>query len=75
MVQLLPVNDTSVDMSWRDSYPYSSVSVRLPCCIWPLLPCACSTSAFVFALCCSLPWLMLERHAAVVHKCFYSAIQ
>ena len=28
MVQLLPVNDTSVHMTWWDSYPYSSVSVR-----------------------------------------------
>eukprot|EP00741_Cyanophora_paradoxa_P017287 tig00020961_g16697.t1 len=27
MLQLLPVNDTTVTMSWRDSYPYSSVSV------------------------------------------------
>ncbi len=27
MVQVLPVNDTSVHMDWRDSYPYSSLSV------------------------------------------------
>ena len=29
MIQLLPVNDTSVYNMWWDSYPYSSVSVRL----------------------------------------------
>ena len=28
MIQLLPVNDTSVYDMWWDSYPYSSVSVR-----------------------------------------------
>ena len=28
MIQLLPVNDTSVYNMWWDSYPYSSVSVR-----------------------------------------------
>ncbi|XP_024395916.1 4-alpha-glucanotransferase DPE2 [Physcomitrium patens] len=27
LVQLLPVNDTSVNMMWWDSYPYSSLSV------------------------------------------------
>lgn len=27
MVQVLPVNDTSVHLDWRDSYPYSSLSV------------------------------------------------
>jgi hypothetical protein len=27
-IQLLPVNDTSVNMMWWDSYPYSSLSVR-----------------------------------------------
>ena len=27
MIQLLPVNDTSVYNMWWDSYPYSSVSV------------------------------------------------
>ncbi|KAK9824488.1 hypothetical protein WJX72_010729 [[Myrmecia] bisecta] len=27
MIQLLPVNDTSVYMNWWDSYPYSSLSV------------------------------------------------
>lgn len=32
MIQLLPVNDTSVYNMWWDSYPYSSVSV------WLLLP-------------------------------------
>lgn len=29
MIQLLPVNDTSVYNMWWDSYPYSSVSVSL----------------------------------------------
>lgn len=28
LIQLLPVNDTSVNMMWWDSYPYSSLSVR-----------------------------------------------
>ena len=28
MIQLLPVNDTTVYNMWWDSYPYSSVSVR-----------------------------------------------
>jgi 4-alpha-glucanotransferase len=27
LVQLLPVNDTSVNRMWWDSYPYSSLSV------------------------------------------------
>lgn len=27
LVQLLPINDTTTDGTWRDSYPYSSVSV------------------------------------------------
>ncbi len=27
LIQLLPVNDTSVNMMWWDSYPYSSLSV------------------------------------------------
>ncbi|EGG21415.1 4-alpha-glucanotransferase [Cavenderia fasciculata] len=27
MIQILPINDTSVYYTWRDSYPYSSVSV------------------------------------------------
>lgn len=27
LIQLLPVNDTSVNMSWMDSYPYSCISV------------------------------------------------
>jgi 4-alpha-glucanotransferase len=27
MIQILPVNDTSCFLSWRDSYPYSSLSV------------------------------------------------
>ncbi|GAM28256.1 hypothetical protein SAMD00019534_114320 [Acytostelium subglobosum LB1] len=27
MIQLLPINDTTVNHTWRDSYPYSSVSV------------------------------------------------
>jgi 4-alpha-glucanotransferase len=27
MIQLLPVNDTSCFLTWRDSYPYSSLSV------------------------------------------------
>mmetsp|Transcript_16243 Transcript_16243/g.26791 ORF Transcript_16243/g.26791 Transcript_16243/m.26791 type:complete len:957 (-) Transcript_16243:249-3119(-) len=27
LVQLLPINDTSVTKTWKDSYPYSSVSV------------------------------------------------
>ena len=31
LIQLLPVNDTSVHRMWWDSYPYSSISVRLPC--------------------------------------------
>ena len=26
LVQLLPVNDTSTDLSWRDSYPYKAIS-------------------------------------------------
>ena len=26
MIQLLPVNDTTTDGSWRDSYPYSAIS-------------------------------------------------
>ena len=26
LVQLLPVNDTSTDFSWRDSYPYKAIS-------------------------------------------------
>lgn len=30
LVQLLPVNDTSVYMSWWDSYPYCTLSVRVP---------------------------------------------
>ena len=29
LIQLLPVNDTSVHRMWWDSYPYSSISVRL----------------------------------------------
>lgn len=28
LIQLLPVNDTSVNMMWWDSYPYSSLSVH-----------------------------------------------
>jgi 4-alpha-glucanotransferase len=28
LIQLLPVNDTSVYQMWWDSYPYSSLSVR-----------------------------------------------
>lgn len=28
MIQLLPVNDTTSHMSWRDSYPYSGISVQ-----------------------------------------------
>ena len=28
MVQILPVNDTSVRTTWRDSYPYSTLSVH-----------------------------------------------
>lgn len=27
MVQVLPINDTSVRCTWRDSYPYSSLCV------------------------------------------------
>lgn len=27
MVQILPINDTTANMDWRDSYPYSSISV------------------------------------------------
>lgn len=27
MIQLLPINDTSVYNMWWDSYPYSSISV------------------------------------------------
>ena len=35
LIQLLPVNDTSVNMMWWDSYPYSSLSVRpLHDCDW-----------------------------------------
>lgn len=30
LIQLLPVNDTSVNMMWWDSYPYSSLSVSWP---------------------------------------------
>ena len=29
LIQILPVNDTSVHRMWWDSYPYSSLSVRL----------------------------------------------
>ena len=32
LVQLLPVNDTSVYMSWWDSYPYCTLSVRARLC-------------------------------------------
>ena len=28
LIQILPVNDTSVHRMWWDSYPYSSLSVR-----------------------------------------------
>lgn len=28
MIQLLPVNDTTSSMTWRDSYPYSGISVQ-----------------------------------------------
>ena len=45
MIQLLPVNDTSVYNMWWDSYPYSSVSVRRT----PLLTCARHWSADMFA--------------------------
>lgn len=27
VIQILPVNDTSVTLTWRDSYPYSAISV------------------------------------------------
>lgn len=27
IVQILPINDTTTDHSWRDSYPYSSISI------------------------------------------------
>jgi 4-alpha-glucanotransferase len=27
MVQILPINDTSATMSWKDSYPYAAISV------------------------------------------------
>ena len=44
LVQLLPVNDTSVYMSWWDSYPYCTLSVRpcqlLGCLCWTALPCS-----------------------------------
>lgn len=33
LVQLLPINDTSVNLMWWDSYPYSSLSV---CALHPL---------------------------------------
>ena len=36
MIQLLPVNDTSVYNMWWDSYPYSSVSVRTQPHPWSL---------------------------------------
>lgn len=61
MIQLLPVNDTSVYNMWWDSYPYSSVSVRLPArtspvtslsgqpCIPPASPSYCTQ-----AQCCTL---------------------
>lgn len=38
LIQLLPVNDTSVNMMWWDSYPYSSLSVGLPCSALLVLP-------------------------------------
>ena len=34
LIQLLPVNDTSVYQMWWDSYPYSSISVRLRSKSW-----------------------------------------
>jgi hypothetical protein len=30
MIQLLPINDTSVYNMWWDSYPYNAISVGLP---------------------------------------------
>jgi 4-alpha-glucanotransferase len=27
LIQILPVNDTNARLDWRDSYPYSSISV------------------------------------------------
>ena len=64
MVQLLPVNDTSVDMTWRDSYPYSSVSVRSSCCTWR------PASLFVPRLSlCASPLLQLVLAQAGVPCC------
>ena len=38
VLQLLPVNDTSIDGTWRDSYPYSTLSVFAQACRRPLAP-------------------------------------
>ncbi len=27
VIQILPVNDTTMDMTWRDSYPYNAISI------------------------------------------------
>ena len=73
MIQLLPVNDTSVYNMWWDSYPYSSVSVRHPLALLVCPAAAALTAPPVTMLYsgqqCQLPCLLSGPHGMLEHAC------